>query len=338
MKVFHIESGLGNQMLDYADFLASKSQNPNEDFYIETIIYEIGDSQKSISMWNGYELENVFGIHEKNIKELFTNEQWKKILNDVSASRFWDDGWTYSDAISDALAVQGLKLNNVHRREHTGQKVKDVHFPIHRYVGKVLFYRAFPQKAAVSMAMPDTLYRKSSSDDYDGHYLRFMYKGNHIERIHPTLITAFKFPEYDQKNDAFARKLRACNSVAIHARRGDFLGQNSYCYKYGYFKRAVNYIKRNIDQPIFVFFCDSGSVKWCKQNAAIFGLDYSQDKVVFVDWNVGIDSFRDMQLMADCKHNIITNSSFGWWGAYLNQNPDKITCAPDARINTTHWF
>ena len=130
--------------------------------------------------------------------------------------------------------------------------------------------------------------------------------------------------------------LEKCNTVAIHARRGDMLGFNGACYKYGYFKRAVRYIRKHVENPVFVFFCDPGSVEWCKQNADIFNLDFSRDKVYFVDWNKGTDSFRDMQLMSCCKHAIITNSSFGWWGAYLIKNKIKITISPDITINTTY--
>ena len=61
------------------------------------------------------------------------------------------------------------------------------------------------------------------------------------------------------------------------------------------------------------------------------------DVVEFVDWHSSAESYRDMQIMALCKHNIITNSSFGWWGSYLNTNPDKITISPDCRILTTDW-
>ena len=97
-------------------------------------------------------------------------------------------------------------------------------------------------------------------------------------------------------------------------------------------------INRCFIRPIFCFFCDTGSIDWCKNNAEIFGLDFRKDAVYFVDWNKGNESYRDMQLMAKCKHNIITNSSFGWWGAYLNDNSEKITCSPNAWINTTHTF
>ena len=104
------------------------------------------------------------------------------------------------------------------------------------------------------------------------------------------------------------------------------------------FKRAVNFIRKHTNNPVFYIFTDPGSVVWCKENFKIFGLDGKKDIVRFVDWNKGKDSFRDMQLMAACKHQVITNSTFGWWGAYFNLNPNKITCSPFVYINTTHTF
>ena len=132
--------------------------------------------------------------------------------------------------------------------------------------------------------------------------------------------------------------IRGCNSISIHARRSDLLFVNGYCYKYGFFKRAVKYIKKHVENPVFFFFTDEKSVGWCEINEKMFGLNFKKDKIYFVDWNKGEDSYRDMQLMAECKHNIFTESSFGFWGAYLNTNPDKITCAPDPTILATNSF
>lgn len=338
MKVFHIESGLGNQMLDYADLLASRSVNPTQTYFIETILYEITDKQKSVSMWNGYELETVFGIRESNVKSLFHADQWDRILDDVVRSEFWNDGWTYADAIVEAFHKQGLSLLNCHRRPHNHRGVEAVSISLQRYILKGLYYRLWPGKAVKAFSVPDRLYHTSDKDEYNGHYLKFMHKGNRIEQIETMLRSVYVFPEYDLRNKEFSSFLKSCNSVAIHARRGDALGNNAYCYQYGYLKRAVRFIKKRVKKPVFIFFCDPGSVEWCRENEKMFSLDYGKDRVHFVDWNTAKDSYRDMQLMADCKHNIITNSSFGWWGAFLNGNPGKITISPDAKINTTHWM
>jgi len=160
-----------------------------------------------------------------------------------------------------------------------------------------------------------------------------------LELLRDEIIASFQFPVItERKNEEMKKLINSTNSVAIHARRGDMLKANGYCYKYGYFRRAISYIKKHISKPVFIFFSDPGSVEWCKDNESIFGLDFLKDEVYFVDWNDSSNSFRDMQLMAMCKHNIITNSSFGWWGAYLNNNSDKITCSPEIEINTTHHF
>ena len=122
MKVLHIESGLGNQMLDYCDLLAERQANPDEKIFIENMIYSINGACQTICQWNGYELERVFGITERNISELFSTEQWERIVKDVNRSHFWEDNWRYSDAITEALAKEGLILNNIHSRPHEAKQ------------------------------------------------------------------------------------------------------------------------------------------------------------------------------------------------------------------------
>jgi hypothetical protein len=109
------------------------------------------------------------------------------------------------------------------------------------------------------------------------------------------------------------------NSVSIHVRHEDFLQFNTMeeLPSVGYYQRAVDIIdgKTQVDH-IFVF---SDDMKWCKENL-------KDRRVVLVRWYV---DFVDMYLMSLCRHNIIADSTFSWWGSYLNVNKDKIVIAPE---------
>ena len=115
-----------------------------------------------------------------------------------------------------------------------------------------------------------------------------------------------------------------CTTVSIHIRRQDYLSPK---YKSGfggictldYYKNAVKFISNQINDPLFLVFSDD--IEWCRKNLQL-------DNSMFIDWNTGDNSWQDMLLMSNCKHNIIANSSFSWWGAWLNPNPEKIIIAP----------
>lgn len=351
MRVVHVDSGLGNQMLDYAEYLAIRETNPDGECYLETLIYELPYKEGMFSQWNGFELERIFGIQAPNVRQLFTEDQWKRILTAVYKSNFWEEDWNFSPYIVDAFRAEGLNLENLignsqkqllrkatvkarmrscltaYFRTRTGYHLK-------RYMRKILQRRMIEKKNTER-----NVFRVYPQNVYIGHSLAFRYKGFGMERIETRIREAFQFPEIlDDRNAGMMEFLRSVNSVAIHARRSDMLFVNGDCYKYGYFRRSVNYIRKHVTDPVFIFFCDENSTGWCEKNEKIFGLDFQKDKVYFVDWNKGTDSFRDMQLMAECKHNIFTQSSFGFWGAYLNRNPEKITCAPDPVFLATNYF
>lgn len=351
MLVVHVDSGLGNQMLDYAEFLAIKKNNPTQKCYLENLIYELPSKEGMISMWNGYELKRIFGIEAPNVKELFSEEQWKGILKDVEASEFWNDDWNFSPHIVSALKRQGVVLNNFGKvpgkKQQKPRNLKEGLF----YV-KYLFFRTtigyhikrlarkiLSKKLISDMNARYDVFRKYPNNSFVGHSFAFKYKGFGIEKVEKEIRDAFQFPQImDEQNLKILELIQNTNSVSIHARRSDLLFLNGHCYKYGFFKRAVKYIKKKIENPVFIFFTDENSVGWCEENEKIFGLDFKKDKVEFVTWNKGENSFRDMQLMAECKHNIFTESTFGFWGAFLNRNPNKITCAPDVTILATNIF
>lgn len=108
--------------------------------------------------------------------------------------------------------------------------------------------------------------------------------------------------------------------VSIHIRRGDYVKHNL-CIDLDYYYRAVKYICGKIEEPIFLIFSDD--VNWVRKNINI------TNQLYFIDDFKKYEDYEQLHIMSRCKHNIIANSSFSWWGAWLNQNPDKIVIAPN---------
>jgi hypothetical protein len=140
------------------------------------------------------------------------------------------------------------------------------------------------------------------------------------------VLNAFKFRNtlISKINKEMGMQIQVENSVSIHIRRGDYLtsphgvGFINIC-SLNYYIRAVNYIHEHIKNPKFYVFSDDPD--WVKENLVI-------ENAKYINHNTGKDSWQDMYLMSICKHNIIANSSFSWWGAWLNQNVNKIVIAP----------
>lgn len=136
-------------------------------------------------------------------------------------------------------------------------------------------------------------------------------------------------PFQDDQNIQLAEKMKNENSVAIHIRKGaDYLKRNIWdgtC-SVEYYNQAINYLKEHVSNPVFYLFTDNP--KWVEEN--LKDIDYK-----LVDWNPvsGKQSYRDMQLMSYAKHNIIANSTYSWWGAWFNNNPQKIVVAPKIWFN-----
>lgn len=343
MKIVHIESGLGNQMLSYCEYLALQKANPNDKCYIETIVFDIPECNDIICQWNGYELKKIFGINAPNIKDVVPPQKWEIIISLVRKSQFWNKKWNYPRYITQAFNQVSYNIENIRGDFEQNQptKIKEIindvrdYFTHSTWLGCTL-KRFIPGR---SINHESVLFPICNNDVFTGQRLLFSHINSGIERISGEIKKNFVFPQFNnKKNLEFSAFLSSINSVFIHARRGDMLGRNGWCYKYGYFRRATSYIKKHVEKPVFVFFTDPGSIEWCKKNLLLFGLDSKKDKIYFVDWNSGDQSFRDMQLMSYCKHGIITNSSFGWWGSYFITNPNKITISPLKEINTTHHF
>jgi len=123
-------------------------------------------------------------------------------------------------------------------------------------------------------------------------------------------------------NRETAEKIKNTASVSIHVRRTDKVNDPEYFVTdINYLNKAMDYFYDVLDNPVFYVFSDD--ITWCKVNI-------KKNNVVFVDWNEDAHAYEDLRLMSLCKHNIIAESSFSWWGAYLNDNINKIVISPPA--------
>lgn len=136
-------------------------------------------------------------------------------------------------------------------------------------------------------------------------------------------------PPPSKQNQQTIDMINWCNSVSIHIRRWDYLKGNNPNFhgtcSLDYYHRAIDLIVSKIADPVFFVFSDD--IDRVKDNLKI-------DNTHYIDRNTAETNYEDMRLMSECKHNIIANSSFSRWWAWLNSNPDKMVIAPERRFAT----
>ncbi|MDX2173402.1 MAG: alpha-1,2-fucosyltransferase [Bacteroidota bacterium] len=158
----------------------------------------------------------------------------------------------------------------------------------------------------------------------DGFWQSEKYFENYREQIKSDFTISKPLPI--ELEDIF-NKIKSTNSVSIHVRRGDYVTLKSANDFHGlstleYYQTSIDIISEKCkDLELFIF---SDDIEWCRQR-----FDFKLPKH-FIHHTY--EACWDMFLMSNCKHNIIANSSFSWWGAWLNQNPNKIVIAPK------NWF
>lgn len=136
--------------------------------------------------------------------------------------------------------------------------------------------------------------------------------------------------EYSIDDFEITKLIKSCNSVSIHVRRGDYehianKNKHGLC-PLQYYKDAIDCINKEKDNPHY--FCFSDDIEWVRNN---FKFNHQATYIPNI-----LKDFQELILMSHCKHNIIANSSFSWWGAWLNKNPDKTVIAPKLWLADTN--
>ena len=178
----------------------------------------------------------------------------------------------------------------------------------------------------------EEVFNKNVFSFKDDHYFEGYWQNEkYFEPIKQNINSIFSFKKPLNEESAGAEKQITSKTASIHIRRGDYLlKMNSFlnvC-DLAYYEKALKTLKNKAEIDRIIVFSDDS--QWCREN-----LDFGSIPAIYADWNNGADSWQDMYLMSKCANNIIPNSSFSWWAAYLNPNPGKIVIAPAIWKKTT---
>ena len=231
---------------------------------------------------------------------------------------------------SRSYELKNLNIKNPKKliTQSSGLMAYDMLSPLSRFINlsKMGYFRER------SFAYDESIRTIKDGAYLDGHWQTEKY----FIDIREKLKEDFHCPIVDRENSEYKNKILASNSVGIHVRRGDYVTNASANLHHGvcgldYYKKSYDYISEKFSAPRYFIFSDDP--EWVRAK-----FKFIKNKEIICH-NKGEDSFWDMQLMKLCKHNIIANSTFSWWGAWLNDSKEKIIIAPrvwfaDEKIET----
>ncbi len=170
---------------------------------------------------------------------------------------------------------------------------------------------------------PDLL--KAGGNSYlDGYWQNEKYFSNYTDLIKKDFSLKSNLSENAKM---LLDKINNCDSVSLHIRRGDYLTNKKFNQIYknldiNYYVSAIKRVSISNSKPIFFIFTDDG--EWAKN------LSLPCTTILVSDYK--LEDYEELYLMSQCKHNIIANSTFSWWAAWLNENKNKIVVGPK------NWF
>ena len=189
------------------------------------------------------------------------------------------------------------------------------------------FSKGYPTFSQRNLNFDPSIFENKAPIYLDGYWQSEKY----FKSIENIIRSEFTFKsKIDPLSKTILEKIQNCNSVSIHIRRGDYVDNSVTNAKHGtttldYYYRSIEIILEKISNPYFFIFSDD--INWVRSNLFMDG------NVTYVSHNDSLSNYQDLRLMSKCKNNIIANSSFSWWGAWLNKNRKKIVLAPKRWFN-----
>lgn len=161
------------------------------------------------------------------------------------------------------------------------------------------------------------VYSTGKNSYFDGYWQTTQY----VDKVSDILIKEFRLTDsLSEQSEVVNKEINKSESVSIHIRRGDYT-KNNHTLPVDYYKKSVEEIESRIEDPQYYIFSDD--INWVRNNLKING------NCTYIDHNGAETAYEDLILMSSCNHNIIANSTFSWWGAWLNQHRSAIVLAPE---------
>lgn len=204
------------------------------------------------------------------------------------------------------------------------EKFGTTHNALDTYKDNLLSNIIFDNKEYFSELYHEMVFYYKDIPKMDNHVLLVGYfqSEKYFKEYEKEIRALFSYPEeYQNKIKEKYKNFLNKNTCSIHIRRGDYLQSPDH-----HPTVSINYIMKSVRQmpEDSVFIVMSDDIEWCKKN-----LPNIPEKFIFIE---NTPDYEDLYLMSQCKNNIISNSSFSWWGAWLNNNENKKVIAP------SKWF
>lgn len=219
---------------------------------------------------------------------------------------------------------------NINASIATKAEVEQLQNKKYSYVQRIKqkLFNAMPITVVEDNLLYNTIYLNAGENTY---YQGYWQCEEYFKHLRSVLLKEFsiKIPPSNYNAQLLQSIANSANAVSLHIRRGNYVNVDKVNKVHGttalnYYEHAVQLIVSKCESPVFYVFSDD--IAWVKENIKLHA------NQVFVDGNDDKTDYEDLRLMTACKHNILANSTFSWWAAWLNVNPNKIIIAPK------QWF
>lgn len=258
------------------------------------------------------------------------NQMFQYALAVVLKQRFGDEVYFDTTTFKTYSLHNGFELDNVFNlslKAATPKQVAKLYRRFTSYYNLVRLYRhILPKKKneyreIEAQPFNPAIFCDNGNNYYSGYWQDYRYFADYSDAIKAEFVYKNSLTG---KNKDYFDLFNCGNFVSVHIRRGDYLSAKGFggvC-NTEYYKNAISYVKEKKGEVRFVFF--SNDFEYVNHEIApLCGSDY-----IIVDWNRGNDSYNDVRLMSACSSNILANSSFSWWAAFLNIHANPLVIAP----------